>query len=483
MIQKISVFVVMLMLVYSVSFGGNTDISWTAPYLLPNGHSNTSVAEWTSYSGEVFGFDDVIIVRLRFDQEAVDVFNYRSGFGLDVDIVQCINETPIKTEYVQHTFPDATNVVRDTTFGDELTSGSSCESGGNPYVIGTILLRDVENIQAENDYYVYFHLKDTLPTDGVRLHLTLQLSFDVQLVSNPLREMVVDSFGSDVLDRLDYFVVESDSYTSFDAVPVGNYGTCWGSKSASSNCSVIQNQCFAQMYEKKEFDFWDFIFSKAYAAECVSGSAAPIGSSVIGILPNPGSGHNLLPTGPNPEEIPGSRADLRPDFDIYHTDGHEISSNCNDCPSEPVEVGQSIKTVLTAQVANNDVDNSLRDSDSNSIEGPIWWRIAGKTNWTLLVSEEFDVDDLNEDDEPDEYEWFNVPSYPNDILEFKACVDGDDEILEPDEGSRKKITNPDQSGTTNNCSRTERFYIKPHIKTWDEFTESEQAAILQIILN
>ncbi len=115
-----------------------------------------------------------------------------------------------------------------------------------------------------------------------------------------------------------------------------------------------------------------------------------------------GGGENLLPTGPNPEEIPGSRADLRPDFDIYHTDGHEISSNCNDCPSEPVEVGQSIKTVLTAQVANNDVDNSLRDSDSNSIEGPIWWRIAGKTNWTLLVSEEFDVDDLNEDDEPDE---------------------------------------------------------------------------------
>jgi len=40
-------------------------------------------------------------------------------------------------------------------------------------------------------------------------------------------------------------------------------------------------------------------------------------------------------------------------------------------------------------------------------------------------------------------------------------VDGDDEVLEEDEGSRDKIKNPDQSGTTNNCSRTERFYIKP----------------------
>jgi len=48
-----------------------------------------------------------------------------------------------------------------------------------------------------------------------------------------------------------------------------------------------------------------------------------------------------------------------------------------------------------------------------------------------------------------------------DILAMQACVDGDDEIWEESESSTKhKITSPDSSGTTNNCSRIERFYIK-----------------------
>jgi subtilase family serine protease len=49
------------------------------------------------------------------------------------------------------------------------------------------------------------------------------------------------------------------------------------------------------------------------------------------------------------------------------------------------------------------------------------------------------------------------------ILALKACVDTDDEIQEMDEGDKSKdIQDPDadKSITTNNCSRTERFYIK-----------------------
>lgn len=128
-----------------------------------------------------------------------------------------------------------------------------------------------------------------------------------------------------------------------------------------------------------------------------------------------------------------------------------------------MEVGQRIRTNLKIQVENADVEDSLRNPKSESIEGPIWWKIEGKTKWKLFISEEYDVDDLDDGDEPDEEEWFIVPDYPGEILAFKACVDGDDEVLEEDEdeGKGEDIDDPDQSGTTNNCSRTERFRIKP----------------------
>ena len=134
-------------------FAGNLDIKWLAPYLMPPGHFNTSVAEWTASEGEIFGFSDVIVVRLRFDQEAVDVFNYLPGFGLDVDVVECTDNSPIVVNNIQHTFPSGVHAVRDTSLDDNLTNSTPCVSdSGNPYVVGSILLRDAENIEAGQDY-------------------------------------------------------------------------------------------------------------------------------------------------------------------------------------------------------------------------------------------------------------------------------------------------------------------------------------------
>jgi len=154
------------------AYAGNLDIKWLAPYLLPAGQANTLRAEWTAHDGEIFGFSDVVVVRLRFDQEAVDVFNHLPGFGLDVDVVECTNASPIEVSYVEHTFPSDVHVVRDTSLDDNLTNSQPCKvDNGNPYVIGSILIRDAENIQTEKDYYVYYHLQNTLPCNGVRLHL------------------------------------------------------------------------------------------------------------------------------------------------------------------------------------------------------------------------------------------------------------------------------------------------------------------------
>lgn len=127
-----------------------------------------------------------------------------------------------------------------------------------------------------------------------------------------------------------------------------------------------------------------------------------------------------------------------------------------------MDVGQHVRPKLWTQVNNNaDAGKGKRKSSSDTIEGPIWWKIEGKTSWTLLGSGEYTIGKLDKGDKISETHDFIIPNYPGDIIQWKACVDGDDEIYEEKESSSsRKITNPDQSGTTNNCSRTERNYIR-----------------------
>jgi murein DD-endopeptidase MepM/ murein hydrolase activator NlpD len=170
------------------------------------------------------------------------------------------------------------------------------------------------------------------------------------------------------------------------------------------------------------------------------------------------------PQGTSPTVLIGKVTDLRPDFDVFSDKGkdHEISANCDHCSGKPVDPGQEIYPRLTVQVANAHASKYKRKKKSDTIEGPIWWKIEGKTDWSLLASGEYTISNLKKNKERDETHIWTVPEYPGDILAMKACVDGDDEIWEEKEGNkRKKITGPDQSGTTNNCSRTERFYITP----------------------
>lgn len=170
---------------------------------------------------------------------------------------------------------------------------------------------------------------------------------------------------------------------------------------------------------------------------------------------------NSPPSGTSSDPIIGSRVDLRPDFDVYDSTGNEISANCDNCPGKPLLPGQSVRAKLHTEVSNNDASLFKRDSDSDTIEGPVWWKIEGKTGWNLLGSGEYTISNLDEGESTVESHDWNIPNYPGDTLTMQACVDGDDEIWEESESSSQyKITSPDQSGTTNNCSRLERFYIK-----------------------
>jgi len=178
-----------------------------------------------------------------------------------------------------------------------------------------------------------------------------------------------------------------------------------------------------------------------------------------------GTGNGGLPP------VTGDKTDLTPDFDIYNEQGQEISSNHSDDPIQTVQVGQQIKLNLTTEVHNDDTENHLRNSNSNSIEGPIYYWIEGIVPKTLIVSEEFDVDDLDKHDDPDESEWFTIPNHPGTTISFQAEVDGDDEVDEESEG--------------NNTSRIERLYITgdPEPSENDELSAELKAAIMIIILN
>lgn len=195
----------------------------------------------------------------------------------------------------------------------------------------------------------------------------------------------------------------------------------------------------------------------------LSAVSADCGTYIVGVTGNDNTPPSTPPIGPKPVPISGKRADLRPDFDIYNTDGHEISSNCDDCSGEQVEVGQHVRPKLWVQVNNNaDAGKWKRNSNSDTIEGPIWWRIEGKTNWTLLGSGEYTIGKLDKGDQISETHDFNIPNYPGDIIQWRACVDGDDEIWEESESSdRNSISSPeDYQAQTNNCSRIERNYIR-----------------------
>jgi hypothetical protein len=217
------------------------------------------------------------------------------------------------------------------------------------------------------------------------------------------------------------------------------------------NCYEMGNLCNTQTHQE-----WGWITDRVQSYRCQNCSGqyqayADAFYDGTGF----GSGGSSLPP------ISGPRVDLVPDFDIYDISGNEISANCNNCPGKPVLPGQTIRAKLWTEVSNADAENFKRDSGSNTIEGPIWWKIEGKTGWNLFESGEYTIGNLDKDERTVEtHEWV-VPNYPGDILAMQACVDGDDEIWEESESSSKnKITSPDQSGTSNNCSRIERFYVQ-----------------------
>ena len=121
---------------------GNTDLKWAAGWLLPYGQYETDkIAEWTSGKGYIYGSNNVIAVKLRFDQSSINTFSYlpflaisEHAFGLEVEVVECSDSRQLEVENIDFTFPSEANPIMDTSFEDNLTNSDPCLSNGKkPY--------------------------------------------------------------------------------------------------------------------------------------------------------------------------------------------------------------------------------------------------------------------------------------------------------------------------------------------------------------
>ena len=149
------------------------------------------------------------------------------------------------------------------------------------------------------------------------------------------------------------------------------------------NCYEMGNICNEQTPDE-----WLRIVQRVDNYRCTScggGDQVAIVNAFYDSIGFGGGGGDTTPIGTDPQPISGPRVDLRPDFDIKDIDGDELSSNCDNCETKPLRPNQEIKLVLTTQVSNEDAGNFKRDDDSNSIEGPIWYRMGEDDSWHKIV--------------------------------------------------------------------------------------------------
>lgn len=313
----------------SNSFAINDDLSWAAKWLLPGDQFDSKdEREWTSEKGYIYGHGNLITAKLRFDDEAINTFRHQIGgsyhFGLELDIVECScdgNSPQLVTASIQHSLPLSTRPVMDTDFGDSITNSGNCKSnGGDPYVVGALMIREPQYLESGVDYYVFYYLEDCIPASGVNLHLTLKLTQYVPVIKALSYDFVYGSiingiriyFGNDdVLDIFNYFVVESDSYESFIAKPTGYNGTRWSDKVLSTPCVIEDHDmCVGLEQSQVKRTFLSLIpsfVSIAYASDCVPTSTASKQAMYVGDLGIPVDydgtsppGDPIIPTLPGP---------------------------------------------------------------------------------------------------------------------------------------------------------------------------------------
>ena len=318
---------------------------------------STSKREWAPKQGRIFVVDDdVVEVVFRFDNEAIDVLRSRDDFAFEVDFVDLDGVVSDDWSYSTSGFPSGVVVTEDSPQFD--TNHQLSVIIFNPHLF-----------KANEDYTIRFRLGDSISQRGrLKLNVDLSVYWQGDYLRIPPCPMLRPDQGR--RSALNYFTLEIEQYAAFWYNPQSTSGICWLDKLDSG-----------------------FQYCTNYASHTDSGATTvpqDEGDYVIisqdglddWVESNPPS---TTPIGTDPQPISGPRVDLRPDFDIKDIDGDELSSNCDNYETKPLRPNQEIKLVLTTQVSNEDAGNFKRDDDSNSIEGPIWYRMGAGDSWHKIV--------------------------------------------------------------------------------------------------
>ena len=365
-------------------------------------------------------------------REGSQYYSCGHGFGNYIKIKNYNEENSLLYAHLQY-HGVLVNVGDDVNAGQPIGfSGNTGHSTGPHVHFG---LHDIDNAKpgrSLSDIEIWSHDKNT-GEDLWRL---------VGVPRNNSKAFRCYVDGNDIGHEYEAMDINGFNFSAFQCSDIGNNSIhCWrGDKDSTGryHSAWCEDALFHIRYYKNNSGYHSEELSTADGRDLCGNNQGEVGLLAFLSDGSYGMGGGLPP-------VSGDKTDLTPDFDIYNTQGQEISSNHSDDPIKTVYVGQQVRLNLTTEVHNDDTENHLRDDDSDSIEGPVYYWIEGVIPKTLYVSEEFDVDDLDKGDEPDEEEWFIIPNYPGHIISFQAEVDGDDEV--------------DEESEDNNTSRVERLQI------------------------
>lgn len=247
------------------------DLECVAPLLLP-GYTRDipdqppATREWSAVSGFAYGDGNRIVIRVRFDPEAVDILRSNSNFGIEIEAVLKGSNRKLDIDHTESTFPSSAKAGWDTQVLDFLTNGSGVVN----YAVHVL---SASALQPNVDYYVFFVFKDDLPSVGVEVITNLQITIDTNY-GGFTQNLVIEALPQ--IDQFQYYALETDSHVSFTAYPQGKAGVCWSSKTTSAQCIVHPDQCYASL------DLWKgFLWSVAGISAAQAACDVPSGGAVV----------------------------------------------------------------------------------------------------------------------------------------------------------------------------------------------------------
>ena len=206
--------------------------------------------EWAAYQGHVYGSGKVIEFRLRFDGESLRTLGETSlfqPFALEVDISEANDGTRLKFGKITHTFPTAAKAVQDVSASNDINPNKNADG---------LLVRDARAIESYKDYFVWFHLKEPLPSDGVEVVPALQISYNTHYLrlaselAGILLPTGIPSIKAPSDSPWNFFPLEADNYVKgWKLYPDGREGLVWGVKATSRKETVFYVDASGKVYD------------------------------------------------------------------------------------------------------------------------------------------------------------------------------------------------------------------------------------------